>query len=205
MELNLYRMKKFKLLNNESCNEKWEEMQGNDEIRMCEKCSESVHNLSSLSLGEIYQHYFGKGQCVLMEEQQKSFFQKMKLAGFITAIGLTVSFSSQAQHLKFPENNAFEQANKKDSCRIYGKIKSNFRGKRRASGGEIVWVMVDSVVYETKTDQKGYYELILPQGRKIQETSHQELRNLDLDERENHVPVIYSDRIRFRTIGCPAF
>ena len=35
------------------CNESWDEMSGNDEIRFCSHCAQSVHNLSTLNRAEI--------------------------------------------------------------------------------------------------------------------------------------------------------
>ncbi len=206
--INEYRMK-YKILSGESCKEELSNMpRVKPDVHLCLTCDKNVHDLTHKSLNDIAMHFFGKGNCVVLQEQQKEFFQKMKLAGLITAFGLSLSFVSNSQSLGLDPYDFDKIFISQDSCRVYGKIKTKTRRKihSKPSEGEIVWIRIDSTIYETKTDESGFYELIIPLKSQISESSHDEIKiNADTDNKESHIPNISSNRIMFRTIGCPAF
>lgn len=199
----------FKIFSGESCKEELSQMpELRPDVHLCLTCKKNVHDLSDKSLKEIATQYFGRGNCVVLQEQQKDFFQKMKLAGLVTAFGLSLSFAANSQSLGLDPYDFDKISVSQDSCRIYGKIKVRTRRKSRSypSEGELVWVRIDSTIYETKTDENGYYELIIPRKSKISEASHDEIaENAETNGKETHIPKIFSYHMRFRTIGCPAF
>lgn len=178
------------------------------DVHLCLMCDKYVHDLTHKSLMDIAINYFGKKNCVVLQEQQKDFFQKMKLAGLITAFGLSLSFVSNSQSLGLDPYDFDKISLSQDSCRVYGKIKTKSRRKvhSKPSEGEIVWIRVDSTIFETRTDKHGFYELFIPRKSKIAEASHNEIvENAKTDAENCHIPKIISVRFIGRTIGCPAF
>lgn len=116
------------------------------------------------------------GKCYKMASGQISFLRYLKkIRQYATIlVGLAVlTFESQAQ------DSSIEIVYK-DSCLITGKLKVKNKYGRNASEANFkIWVIIDTIIYETLTDSKGYFELLIPSNQKIDHSNIKKIRDLE--------------------------
>ncbi|HQU82024.1 MAG TPA: carboxypeptidase-like regulatory domain-containing protein [Pyrinomonadaceae bacterium] len=160
------------------CDESWEEMTGNNEVRFCSHCAKNVHNISAMtrtkaeklvkdSNGQICVRYVKnpQGKIVNLPPKLTQIKRRAALAAGVLAASLTLSTQAYSQGepllkvktTQTQKDNSLNSTEKQKFSRVFGEIKDEAEGLipkakitlRNTSTGKI---------RETSSNDDGFYE-----------------------------------------------
>jgi hypothetical protein len=160
------------------CNENWDEMFGNDEIRFCSHCAKNVHNLSAMtrqkaeelvknSKGGLCVRYVKNpsGKLVSAPKKLTNIKRRATIAASVlaTSLALTTHTYAQGEPIVKKENvvqNDKTQANQDKSKQGFSTISGTIKDANDALILNAKVTLKDTKnekIWETKTDENGEY------------------------------------------------
>lgn len=150
------------ILNNNSCNQDWEEMRISKKGRFCLECNKNLSDLTEKTIENIVNNHYDKKKCVALTNDQIDFlinYKKIKTIALASSLFIGTTFfnlSYSQTALKHP-----------DSCLVKGKV-LNDNKEIVVNRSIYIYIKDSDAIYETKTNENGEFVINLPKNCEIE-------------------------------------
>ncbi len=154
---------KIKSIFDNPCEESWDNMTFSKNGRFCNVCEREVFDLTNFDINVIQKKFLGTNKCVRIEESQLDILKylfpikKIAIATSIVAGGIlnTNSYSQSDVNTVISDSSKY--------CYITGYL--FYKNKKEKFKN--VYFVVNDTLYQTKTDKKGFFKLLVPKNSEV--------------------------------------